>query len=99
MENKHTPGPWSVGNEPVDNEALYIYDNKEHLIASADTDSLAQYREEALANARLIAAAPDMLEALQRVAAWIGCNVFPPELHHIDELRLLHAAIAKAQGK
>jgi hypothetical protein len=33
------------------------------------------------------------LHALENVAAWIGCNVFPPETHHLEELRKVHAAI------
>lgn len=52
---QHTPGPWTQnGTDICGNEAFL-----------ADADSGAFSHEECLANARLIAAAPDLLAALE----------------------------------
>ena len=70
-EQKHTPGPWAIGDE--NNECCQvILGNKHNLVASLDrwdcnTGKIVIEREEMLANARLIAAAPTMLEALRRI--------------------------------
>jgi len=39
----------------------------------------------------------DLLTTLKGTASWIACNVFPEELHHIEELRKIHTAIYKAE--
>lgn len=62
--SKHTPGPWRVCG-------LNVACNKEIVVASCYRDSLESVvvrpkeMEECLANARLIAAAPELLEALK----------------------------------
>jgi len=50
--------------------------------------------DEAMANARLIAAAPDLLEALEAVVAWLEQGDHEGELH-----TMATAAIAKAKGQ
>jgi len=69
-ETKHTPGPWVIGPDAV-NEAR----RQEHLIGLPNqpgglsmTERIANYA----ANAVLIAAAPDMLEAWTDFAAVMG---------------------------
>ena len=93
---KHSAAPWrfTVG--------LSIYSVSDEHIASIHwddffrPDGLKPYRddEQAEANALLIAAAPDLLEALQRLVAvrndWIG----PPEF-----MENAKAVIAKATGE
>ena len=61
MNTQHTPGPWKVRkNEPwVIAKAYGNMKSVVHLNYSADPS------EEQRANARLIAAAPDLLEALK----------------------------------
>lgn len=79
--SEHTPGPWTV--EAFDRLDKQIVIGPYH-IAWVDADDLSH--EEAAANARLIAAAPDLLAALQEV--WnIGRT--------IERMR---EAIAKTQG-
>ena len=63
-QDKHTPGPWKI--DPFTNYKTQIYGDKKH-IAVALTQSSEQFQvtvSEAEANARLIAAAPELLEVL-----------------------------------
>jgi hypothetical protein len=65
MTQTHTPGPWHLG---LSHGPLTLTDH--HRIAMHGSGSAAVYSmgcsaEESEANARLIAAAPDMLEALR----------------------------------
>ena len=57
--------------------------------------------EEARANARLMAAAPDMLEALQgMLSMWNSvCTAHAWEPEHLTEVTAARAAIAKAIGE
>ena len=55
---KHTPGPWSIENDNGDSpEAMGPC-----LCVTTDTSHIAFVFDDAPANARLIAAAPDLLE-------------------------------------
>jgi hypothetical protein len=78
-EAKHTPGPWAAHGC-----AVYTADNWSEgrnlggllvaVASPAEADS--QPQDEDLANARLIAAAPELLEALLLVErAWTGDGV------------------------
>ena len=81
--NKHTPGPWRVDHK--DNGALQIYG--QGLIANMAGQSATQP-----ANAALIAAAPELLAALERLAAL--------RLRFHEDAPILksaHAAIAKVK--
>jgi hypothetical protein len=57
MINKHTPGPWEV---------VTFDDGPERAMGYIITN--ATYKGEIDANARLVAAAPELLEALERLA-------------------------------
>lgn len=65
----YTPGPWTLGDE--NNECCeVILGDKHNLVASLDrrdcnTGKIVIERDEMLANARLIAAAPDLLKSLK----------------------------------
>ncbi len=57
MNTKHTPGPWK-----------YIAWHGQHGVHDAmDNDVCETFGEDAEANARLIAAAPELLEALEEI--------------------------------
>lgn len=58
--SKHTPGPWEVQNMTVFNRGCMFVANCDGL---GDVDRMEMSR----ANARLIAAAPDLLAALQEL--------------------------------
>ena len=59
-EAKHTPGPWSVKKMQ---SGVYMIGGDSSIIVRLEWD--ADDDDEARANAKLIAAAPDMLEALK----------------------------------
>lgn len=107
--SKHTPGPWELheykGGVEIRmgtrlQKPTHIYNNEHeidwnHDLYNDGTDDI-QYRE-AMANARLIAAAPDLLaiaEELNECAAYWSEYDVPLGIH--DRLR---AAIAKAKGE
>jgi hypothetical protein len=92
----HTPGPWETGRGTIHGFTVYGPDVSEH----AGPDELAVICEGATeANARLIAAAPELPEAARRAEPAIGTPCAEPCAHHGCSIaRSLRAAIAKAEG-
>jgi hypothetical protein len=89
-EAKYTPGPWQQWKGQV------FIQNPSRMICDVSGDSIAWplIPEEVIPNARLIAAAPELLEALERVcASWEAKGV-----GMTDALAMARAAIAKAKG-
>ena len=110
--SKHTPGPWTIGKvshkkQRVDIDSLHADQTVGHQTwrglarAYGCEDMPAEGTAAMLANARLIAAAPELLEALR------GMLALDEEHHqrgHCDddvcaEVRKALAAIAKATGE
>ena len=94
MTAQHTPGPWTW--KEGQHSITRSWNNKDHQVAFVDYRKLTWHEDsncagrESGANARLIAAAPDLLESLQgfiQGAEAMGWNT--------DKAR---AAIAKATG-
>jgi hypothetical protein len=86
---KHTPGPWHV--EPDEYQWLVISDcNYRYVALVGDKDRFA----DDAANARLIAAAPDLLAACERALGWFEGDY---GVNHPETVEL-RAAIAKATG-
>lgn len=87
---KHTPGPWRVG------DARHTVFGPKTGAASPETIATMgknNFRE----NARLIAAAPEMLEALKVALDLEGWQTTcAPVENHFRQIR---AAIAKAEGR
>jgi len=81
----HTPGPWVI--DPCWDILGNTYDGN-GMVCQITTDAVP--RDEAEANARLIAAAPDLLEALREATSALKGNGYGVE----D----LEAAIARATG-
>ncbi len=99
----HTPGPWEIVSRFVG--PLYIVADVSTAIdksgkmeiahVGADTFATAQ------ANARLIAAAPELLDALE-LARWFvenfPTNALPDDKDFVTPIEKVSAAIAKARG-
>jgi hypothetical protein len=95
-ETKHTPGPWEIRffverdelQSPI-GEMLYITSAMGQIpIARTDSSNIGYE-----ANARLIAAAPEMYEALKKLVE--HCPADRPSKDWADSIN----AIAKAEGK
>lgn len=72
----HTPGPWVVrdfgrfpGIDAANGASIVVYGEDGEEWAGVRGTEPNEAAEEVAANARLIAAAPDLLEALQKIAA------------------------------
>ena len=84
-KTKHTPGPWVIDNDNV----IYQEGTSEPIASAAPTAD-----EEA--NAWLIAAAPELLAALEFCADALNTEAGGLYKAHIEQAR---AAIAKAKGE
>lgn len=103
--SKHTPGPWHFHDDPCENdvEVHAEYDDgqhRHHIVAVAKTHHwMGVELANAEANARLIAAAPWLLDACK---AFVAANNAPmgSYLTRIEReaLRLMQLAIAAAEG-
>ena len=85
---QHTPGPWYVQESDHPNTGLLIKPIPGQVVAECDPVPEMQ------ANARLIAAAPELLEALKEAKYLIDQHYDPAS----DRVKLINAAIAKAEG-
>lgn len=107
--SKHTPGPWkvqSLGNDDIVIDVDAGRFGIARLYAPTEFDSLRDPKDHALcpapemlANARLIAAAPDLLEALREL---YHCWDEPAEFveRELDAaMDKAHAALAAATGE
>ena len=99
MDHTHTPGPWTVG---IHRLVLAQINSDTIRIAQTFKDPAFELprgiaRGEAEANARLIAAAPEMLDALEHISTWL----IAPDLSN-ETLAMMaagvRATIAKAKG-
>ena len=68
MTAKHTPGPWeAVCTEGRELDATQLVKDSRHQIVALCDEDIQKPRTEREANARLIAAAPEMAEALRAI--------------------------------
>jgi len=102
----HTPGPWhaerkyaarstmAIMRDWSDHHCAMAVHTSESLIPAGGVDE-----QTVIANARLMAAAPDLLEALKLaesfVHLWMEVNTGEPELAALEQIE---SAIAKAEG-
>jgi len=105
--SKHTSGPWSIDWNV---SRLDIYGGDERtVVASIRRSTLSEGIDSAArSNGRLISAAPDLLEAGNKVLNYATLDgILSDESRHADsvfairlgDLRELRAAIAKAEGR
>jgi len=95
--SKHTPGPWKTRRGYIDEEQVEVYPLNSKVKRPALPSEIATVSDaypEMRANARLIAAAPDLLEACKamRDARADSYNEIVAGMEKIE------AAIAKAEG-
>jgi hypothetical protein len=99
--NEHTPGPWQAEF----GEAVYVLDRERGRVCTINWlrgphGSLGRRTdEEGVSNARLIAAAPDLLEALLWLQLYAEVQVRNhPDATDTPNWKKVLAAIAKATG-
>ena len=96
-QSTHTPGPWHLG---LRTGQRYVYGPLGEEIAGPS--SFTAGPDETLANARLIASAPEILAALEQCAFVLGeCSVYREKLSDLFPVKLAaaRAAILKAKGE
>ena len=97
--SQHTPGPWFASEVTGDEEPCYISAHRWESLAKVYGNEEADFAQEGRANARLIAAAPELLEALHLMVEALQ----PAEVDFVDYERIAmekaRAAIKKARGE
>ena len=104
MDAKYTPGPWNIGSSdlPVSRMSIHCKGHKDSCHSTValmvSRGAIGISHDEEFANARLMAAALDLLKALEDCVAVMdrelaGLKVIQPELS------AARAAIAKATGE
>lgn len=94
---KHTPGPWRVFNHSWSDTSI-LADGFDHGICLLDINHATEESQEAdealmAANARLIAAAPELLDALKAAVSTIELEYGP------NSCTAYRALITKAEGE
>lgn len=87
MDAKHTPGPWEMSGPTLKGNGYNIGSVNSHRTTEGE------------ANAALIAAAPEMLEALEAIATHFDTPASGRLCNISDLLNDARAAIAKAKGQ
>jgi hypothetical protein len=104
MNTKYTPGPWEIGTgivkTPINSGHKHIAMVNYYKSGSEPERSV--YGEEHEANAQLIAAAPELLEALEEAVTWMETYVRVTSTPNVgplaQDITKAHAAITKAKG-
>lgn len=91
-EATHTPGPWRTGH--LGEDRVYTKSGAQLCTVMPRRDDPSRSSQEDFANARLIAAAPDLLEVLMVVEARLD------EINSRSDLSFkVRSAVAKAVGR
>jgi len=104
-----TPGPWIEAGPGLNGKMIHIdsvvTDRDDPGDLGDDICILPPYNDEEtnVANARLIAAAPDMYAALSKIQFLFACDdeglAQPTPAQWLEASKMIDAAIAKAEGK
>lgn len=99
--SKHTPGPWIVEPVPYDSSRFYIRgSNTKGQILGFGKGAVAHIPQSTVnpmeANANLIAAAPDLLAALEGL---MSCYIDLLDEDQVAAAQNAKSAIAKAKGE
>ena len=90
--NKHTPRPWEVTHQVYSDYSFDIVSNGKVIATCGATQDI---NSDIAANARLIAAAPELLKMLKKISNSIGDDAQDRQ----DLKEIAEEAIAKAEGK
>ena len=100
-ETRHTPGPWGLTREGF-GFSVRSSGHAGNGYSSEHICSMDHYRDDRVdeqrGNANLIAAAPDMLAALQGIVDCVARTETMGEICQCDDFSAARAAIAKAKG-
>ena len=96
----HTPGPWYIPD--WSHSQTSVCSGNDGQLILPDSYQV-RSREEQIANARLMVAAPELLEVLEEMLNEWGCmdecnNWGQPSWAHLPRCAKVKAAIAKARG-
>jgi len=105
--SNHTPGPWTLGETDRNEQPTVVALDGGVLVAVCAHECITSLIPEAIANARLIAAAPDLLEALKAIIAELRRvrDVKPEQWDALVDPGLCNAwdairsAVTKAEGR
>ena len=97
-EQKHTPGPWTAVPTPFG--PIYIFDERDRDVVTVYGGGVESKSKKA--NARLIAAAPELMDVLKAMVDEIVDymtlnNLGDPEQKH--NIKWARSIIAKAEGR
>lgn len=95
QKTQHTPGPWYIVNSLNPNHSFEIFGADGYHVARFEKDGI----ETELANARLIAAAPELLEACKEMVRHLEETDFDVCGTPDSLMNKWKAAIAKATGE
>ena len=104
MTTKHTQGPWRLAaylDSGRPNPGVIVADNPhgEGAEQVASVEWIAGgFHAEQVANARLIAAAPELLDALQSLVSWCR-DYFPERYLDCKQVRQAREILAKATAE
>ena len=111
MPAQHTPGTWTVEKWPTKYHDLYTYNIVAEVDPETDPYHVTRYgvagELDSEADASLIAAAPELLEALDEMTEWSdklgqiskNCGALNPGVALYPALKRARAAIARATGE
>lgn len=96
---KYTPGPWYALKDNESSPAGHLVRSEPSKIEVARASNIYMDRSERLANARLIAAAPELLEALEALSEAFEYSSKMGRTGFGIVFKQADAAIAKARGR
>ncbi len=101
--NKHTQGKWIVDvNKHTENKEVFVkIENKSAIARLFENNETVKSKEEAIANATLMAAAPDLLKALkglrEEVTKQCSIGSDPQLMEMLKKVMKANEAISKAE--
>jgi len=104
-ESKHTPGPWLYREDKGGGYEVFPYNGGPPEIGEwAEICTISEYNKDPEADARLVAAAPELLEELKRtrddltnIKAFCTLDATREAISRM--IQRIDAAIAKAEGR